>query len=70
MVDRGDFIGQEFEPEAFSQDLDWMPRLVLIAKNSFVWLDQLSKKYKRPITHLDDIPDEELDTLARWPEPD
>ncbi len=60
------FIGQEFEPEAFSQDLDWMPRLVLLAKNSFVWLDQLSKKYKRPITHLDDIPDEELDTLARW----
>ncbi len=60
------FTGQEFEAEAFSQDLDWMPRLVLIAKNSFVWLDQLSKKYKRSITRLDQIPDEELDTLARW----
>lgn len=60
------FIGQEFEPEAFSQDLDWMPRLVLIAKNSFVWLDQLSKKYQRSISRLDQIPDEELDTLARW----
>jgi glycosidase len=55
-----------YEPEAFSQDLYWMPRLVLIAKNSFVWLDQLSKKYRRPITRLDEIPDEELDTLARW----
>lgn len=61
-----EFGGQEFEPEAFSQDLYWMPRLVLIAKNSFVWLDQLSKKYRRSITHLDQIPDEELDTLSRW----
>lgn len=60
------FTGQEFEPEAFSQDLDWMPRLVLIAKNSFVWLDQLSKKYQRSITRLDQIPDEELEMLARW----
>ena len=61
-----DFSGLEFEPERFSPDRDWMPRLVLIAKNAYVWLDQLSKKYQRPITHLDQIPDEELDTLARW----
>ncbi|MBP1694132.1 MAG: alpha amylase, catalytic region, partial [Chloroflexi bacterium] len=62
-----EFTGQEYyEPEAFSQDLYWMPRLVLMAKNSFVWLDQLSRKYQRSITHLDQIPDEELDTLARW----
>lgn len=60
------FTGQEYEPEAFSQDLFWMPRLVLLAKNSFVWLDQLSKKYQRSISHLDEIPDEELDVLARW----
>lgn len=60
------FTGQEYEPEAFSQDLYWMPRLVLLAKNSFVWLDQLSKKYQQAITRLDEIPDEELDTLARW----
>jgi glycosidase len=61
-----EFTAEEYyEPEAFSQDLYWMPRLVLIAKNSFVWLDQLSRKYKRPITHLDEIPDEELDFLAR-----
>lgn len=51
-------------PERFSADLNWMPRVVLIAKSSFVWLDQLSKKYQRPITRLDQIPDEELDILA------
>jgi glycosidase len=61
-----EFTGLEFEPERFSPDRDWMPHLVLMAKNSYVWLDQLSKKYKRPITRLDQIPDEELDTLARW----
>ena len=42
-----------------------MPRLVLIAKNTYVWLDQLSKKYQRAITRLDQIPDEELDQLRR-----
>ena len=60
-----DFSALGFEPERFSPDRDWMPRLVLIAKNTFVWLDQLSKKYQRTIAHLDQIPDEELDTLAR-----
>jgi glycosidase len=56
----------EFEPERFSPDRDWMPQLVLMAKNTYVWLHQLSDKYERPITRLDQIPDEELDTLARW----
>ena len=42
-----------------------MPRLVLIAKNSYVWLDQLSKKYKCSITHLDQIPEEELELLQQ-----
>ena len=54
------------ELEKFTPDRDWMPRLVLIAKNSYVWLDQLSKKYRRAINRLDLIPDEELDALARW----
>ncbi|MDH7560294.1 MAG: alpha-amylase family glycosyl hydrolase [bacterium] len=54
------------EPERFSPDREWMPRLVLMAKSTFVWLDQLSKKYQRPITRLDQIPDEELDRLAAW----
>ena len=59
-----DFFGLEVEPERFSPDKDWMPSLVLIAKNAHVWLDQLSKKYERQISRLDEIPDEELDTLA------
>lgn len=56
--------GTELEAENFSADMDWMPRLVLIAKNSFVWLDQLSRDYGRRITYLNEIPDEELQKLA------
>lgn len=55
-----------FEPEQFTEDLDWMPKVVMIAKNIFVWLDQLSKKYERPIKTLDQIPDRELDILAEY----
>ena len=54
------------EIERFTADIDWMPSVVMIAKNAFVWLDQLSKKYQRGITKLDQVPDEELDNLARW----
>jgi glycosidase len=54
------------EPENFSPDQDWMPSLVLLAKNAFVWLDQLSKTYERPITTLNQVPDEELNKLASW----
>ena len=53
------------EYERFSPDRDWMPRLILLAKNSYVWLEQLSRKYGRWIKTLDQIPDEELDLLAR-----
>ena len=60
-----DFTGLEREIERFSPDKDWMPNLVLIAKNSYVWLDQLSKKYRRAINRLDEIPDDELENLAR-----
>ncbi len=52
------------EEERFSEDRDWMPRLVLIAKSTYVWLDQLSRRYGRDIRTLDAVPDEELDTLA------
>lgn len=52
-----------YEYEAFSQDKEWMPRLVLIAKNTYVWLDQLSKKYGHTISKLNEIPDEELRIL-------
>lgn len=54
------------EYERFTQDIGWMPNVVMIAKNAFVWLDQLSKKYGREINKLNEIPDEELDRLAQW----
>jgi glycosidase/truncated hemoglobin YjbI len=54
------------EGERFSQDREWMPRLVLMAKSVHVWLDQLSRKYGRAIATLDRIPDEELERLAAW----
>jgi hypothetical protein len=70
---RGDSSGRavpkyrqsDYEYEAFSPDVDWMPRTVMLAKSSYVWLDQLSRQYGRNIYRLDHIPDEELDTLAR-----
>ena len=61
-----EFTGLEREPEHFSPDLEWMPRLVMLAKNIYVWLHQLSRKYQRSIYRLDQIPDEELDRLAHW----
>lgn len=56
------FSGSGFnrEAKAFSLDREWMPGLVLIAKNIFVWLEQLSKKYNQSITTLDRIPESEL----------
>ena len=40
------------EGERYSRDSDWMPNLVLIAKNSYVWLHQLRLKYQLPIQSL------------------
>ncbi len=60
-----EYFGEYEEYERFSPDKDWMPRIVLLAKNAYVWLDQLSKQYQRDISRLDQIPDEELDTLAQ-----
>jgi hypothetical protein len=42
----------------------WMPTAVLIAKSTYVWLAQMSRQYGRRIRRLDEIPDEELATLA------
>ena len=61
-----EFTGLDLEIERFSPDSDWMPSVVLLAKNIFVWLDQLSSQYDRPIQRLDQIPDEELDRLSGW----
>lgn len=56
----------ESEDEAnFSDDTHWMPNVVMIAKSTFVWLDQLSKAYGRSITKLDQIPEEELYILSQ-----
>ncbi|WKZ48911.1 MAG: alpha-amylase family glycosyl hydrolase [Anaerolineales bacterium] len=55
--------GDYAEYERYSPDKEWMPRLILLAKNSYVWLEQLSRKYGRWIKTLDQIPDEELDLL-------
>lgn len=51
------------EIEAFTKDRNWMPNVIMVAKSTLVWLDQLTKYYKRPITKLDQIPNEELDNL-------
>ena len=52
------------EYEKFSPDTAWMPTTVMIAKSTYVWLAQLSRFYGRHIRRLDDIPNEELQTLA------
>jgi glycosidase len=60
---RGLLSGGDEEAQRFSPDRDWMPSVVLMAKSTYVWLDQLSRSYGRPIWTLDGIPDEELDRL-------
>lgn len=59
-----DFGDISKEYERYSPDREWMPNVVLMAKSTLVWLSQLTKKYGRDITRLDQIPDEELDFLA------
>jgi len=63
-IEPQDFTVLYDEVENYSADLDWMPRLVLLAKNAYVWLAQLSRKYGRDITTLDGVPDDELAELA------
>ncbi|UFS71520.1 alpha-amylase [Geomonas sp. RF6] len=63
----GEFGGYDYpEYERYSRDADWMANVVMLAKMVYVWLGQLSKTYRREIHRLDQIPDEELDKLARW----
>ena len=51
-------------PARYSHDSSWMPEVVMIAKSTYVWLDQLSRQYGYPVRRLQDIPDRELDILA------
>ena len=60
-----DYQAPLHEYEAFSADQAWMPNVVLLAKSTYVWLEQLSQKYLRHIQRLDQIPDEELQLLAQ-----
>jgi hypothetical protein len=62
---RDDAHPGDVEYERFSPDVDWMPNVVMIAKSTYVWLAQLSRQYGWPIERLDQIPDEELELLAR-----
>ena len=64
VVETPDYSGLDPESVAFSQDTDWMPSVVLMAKSSYVWLEQLARTYARPVANLADVPDEELDRLA------
>lgn len=48
----------------YSSDHEWMRRTVMVAKNAFVWLAQLSREHSRSITRLDEVPDEALDGLV------
>jgi glycosidase len=59
-----DYRGLDAEPEAFSADTEWMPSVVLVAKSTYVWLEQLSQRHGRWVRTLADVPDEELDRLA------
>jgi glycosidase len=58
------YVESAQETERFSPDQEWMPTTVLIAKSTYVWLEQLSRHYGRHIHRLDQIPDEELRRMA------
>ncbi len=62
-IDIPDYSSFDDDIESFTPDRNWMPNVVMVAKSTLVWLDQLSKKYNADIHRLDQIPDEELDAL-------
>jgi glycosidase len=64
VVETPDYRGLESDAVSFSYDTEWMPRVVLMAKSVYVWLEQLAATYQRPVTTLADVPDEALDRLA------
>ncbi len=61
---RADLRAGEDEPERFSPDGDWMPRVVMVAKSVYVWLDQLGREHGTRIERLDEIPDAALAELS------
>ena len=59
-----EYDGTAAAEDCFTPDQSWMPEVVVVAKNVFVWLDQLSKRFERQVATLDQIPDEVLDELS------
>jgi glycosidase len=51
-------------PAHYSRDADWMGGLVLGARHTLVWLDQLERRFGRPVRQLDQVPDEAIEDLA------
>ncbi|HUQ43985.1 MAG TPA: alpha-amylase family glycosyl hydrolase [Candidatus Limnocylindria bacterium] len=64
VVETPDYRGLDSDAVGFSSDTEWMPSAVLMAKSTYVWLEQLARRFERPISSLADVPDEELDRLA------
>ena len=64
VVEAPDYHGLESDAVAFSHDTEWMPRVVLMAKSTYVWLEQLARMHAWPVVTLADVPNEELDRLA------
>jgi glycosidase len=64
VIETPDYTGLDSDAVAFSSDTDWMPSVVLMAKSTYVWLEQLARRHERPVITLADVPDEELDRLA------
>ena len=64
VVETPDYRGLDSDAVGFSQDTEWMPRVVLMAKSTYVWLEQLAARHQRAVPTLADVPDEELDRLA------
>ena len=64
VVETPDYRSLDPETVAFSPDTDWMLSVVLMAKSTYVWLEQLAAEYGRPVANLADVPDAALDRLA------
>src|SRR6185295_9580721 len=57
-VETPDYRGLDADAVAFSADTEWMPSVVLMAKSTYVWLEQVAAQHERPIATLADVPDE------------
>ncbi|MFN2322215.1 MAG: alpha-amylase family glycosyl hydrolase [Trueperaceae bacterium] len=62
---RADLRSGEDEAERFSPDGDWMPKVVMVAKSTYVWLEQLARDYGGAVARLDEVPDAALAEFAR-----